>query len=219
MAADRGGDHLWLRRGSAISATRTAAAVGHAFGWAFVLLGSLAVVAGSPSGIWTALVGGFLILAGKAESERMRVEHALAGRRVAELVSSPAVVVHEATTVEDAVAQAFSQHLHQAFPVVDADGRVTGLLTLRDARAVPEAMRHAVRVGAIARREPQLLVTLADPLSGVLDRPVFRSTGRAVVVDSVGRPLGVLSRGDVDRLLAAIELVQPGGRSRMIVRS
>ena len=198
---------LWLRSGDQVRATARAGAVGRVFGWTFVFLGLLGISSGAPAGIWTALIGGFLILAGRAETEHLRVEHTLEGRRVEDVMSAPVQVVGAASTVEEAVRDAFARHLHRAFPVVDPDGRALGLLTLADARRVPAGRRPEVLVGHIADRDPELFVSGSEPLAALVARPGFARTGRAVVVGPAGEPAGIVSSSDVQRLVAALELL------------
>jgi Zn-dependent protease len=54
---------LWARRADRAGATATAGAVGRRLGWLLVVLGLVALAGGTPAGIWTALIGGFLVVA------------------------------------------------------------------------------------------------------------------------------------------------------------
>ena len=58
---------LWWRHGDRIRATMTATGAGIVVGWAMVGLGLVQVVAGGPSGLWTALLGWFVLSAAQAE--------------------------------------------------------------------------------------------------------------------------------------------------------
>jgi Zn-dependent protease len=198
---------LWRHGGDQVRATDRAAAVGRGFGWGFVVLGLLALGSGYPAGMWTALIGGFLILASRAETEHLHVEHVLGDRRVAELMSSPAIVIPATSTIEEAIREGFARHLHRAFPVVDSAGRPVGLVKLTDVRAVPAARRARVTVGELADRDPGLFVSPDDALADVVAGPAFRRAGRAVVVSTGGFADGVLSTADIDRLVLAAELL------------
>ena len=99
--------------------------------------------------------------------------------------------------------------LHQRFstyPLVDEDGRLTGLVTLNRIRQVPPDRR---RIPAAGHRLPTGGRADGAP-GGAADRaaaPVGRLTdGRAVVVDPDGRVIGVVSPRDVTRMTAIADL-------------
>lgn len=206
---------LWRRSGDRDGATARAAQIGRAFGFGLVVLGGASFLGGAVGGLWLALIGGFLIVAGRAEEQSARVRHSFEGRDVASLMSAPAVVLGEDLTLEEAVTAGFAHHLFTAFPVVDAGERVVGVLTLTDVRAVAAGDRRRRRAGDVARRDPALLVEPATPVTELLERPAFLRTGRAVVVDADGRALGVVSVTDADRRLRADALLGGDGAERL----
>jgi CIC family chloride channel protein len=88
---------------------------------------------------------------------------------------------------------------HQGFPIVDADGLLTGVLTRRDilsATAAPEW-----RLGELIHRPP-VVVFDDSTLRDAADQMVLEEVGRVPVVrrDAPRRVIGILSRSD---LLAA----------------
>jgi predicted transcriptional regulator len=109
------------------------------------------------------------------------------------------VVVPGDLTLQEAVVAHVTRALHGAYPVVDADGRVAGILTLAAIRAVPAADRPRRDVTAVMATDPTLLVTPATAVDDVLARPAFLRTGRVVAVDGDGRPVGILSVTDIAR--------------------
>ena len=64
---------LWRRRHDLTSATRTAAAIGRAFGWLMIVLGALAFLEGAVGGLMLALIGGFVVIAAGAEEAQEQV--------------------------------------------------------------------------------------------------------------------------------------------------
>jgi Zn-dependent protease/CBS domain-containing protein len=205
---------LWRHHGDRDRATATAARAGRAFGWGLVGLGALAFFLGSIAGLWFALIGWFLIVASAAEAQASRVAQALGERTAADLMSAPAVSLPATLTVADAIATGFTRHLFGAFPVTDAEGRAIGIVTLSDVRALPGPQRGVTTLGAVAHGDPELLIEPSHSASALVADPAFRRVGRAVVIDSSGRPIGVVSVTDIDRRLRA-EGVLPGvGRHR-----
>lgn len=196
---------LWMRLGDADRATTIAAGIGGVFGWAFAAFGLLLVAGGAAGGLWLALIGGFLVVAANAERQQARIASAFGTATVADAMTSPAVVVAASLSV-DAAAERFAHHLFSAFPVVDADGRAVGILTIDGARAVPRVLRATTHVLTVAVRDPALLVEPALPVAALLARPAFDRVGRAVVVDDAQRPLGIVSITDLQRRIRAGEL-------------
>jgi len=64
---------LWKRKGDRLQATITAASVGRYVGWALVAFG-LWQFAGGGGGLWTALIGWFIVSTAKAEGRRAIME-------------------------------------------------------------------------------------------------------------------------------------------------
>lgn len=61
---------LWRHHGDRVRATITASRAGQVVGWALVALGVVEILTSTASGIWTALVGWFVLSAARAERER-----------------------------------------------------------------------------------------------------------------------------------------------------
>ena len=197
---------LWLRSGDRERATDQAAAIGRAFGIGLVILGVLTFASAGVGGLWLALIGGFLIVAGRAEAQQLHIQHALTGIAAAELMSAPVMTVAASANLETAVSRGFAVHLYGALPAVDESGRAVGLLALRTVRAVPANRRAAVSVREAMAADPALLVGPETLVTELLQRPEFLRVGRAVVVDGDGRPVGIVSITDVQRRIQAEEL-------------
>jgi len=202
---------LWRRSGSRRDATMRAAAVGRGVGYVLAGLGVLSFLAGAPGGLWFALMGGFIVLAARAEEQGEVVDAALTGRTVAELMSSPAIAIGADASLHDA-AQLFAAHLYTTFPVVAADGRAVGLLTIDAVRHVPAGRRDQVTVGEVAVDDAGLLVSPDMPLIEAVRLPAFQRLGRLVAVDVDDRVVGILSTTDVHRVLRARELADASPR-------
>jgi Zn-dependent protease/predicted transcriptional regulator len=203
---------LWQRTGDLTRATATAAMIGRGFGYGLIGLGLLAAVQGLPSGLWFALIGFFLILAGRAEESHQRVKSALGGEEARQLMAFPAVTVPDDITVEE-VANRFAEHRFTAFPVVDRE-RVRGVVTLDRVEAIPAAQRPAVRVRDITDGDPQLFINEHTNVAELLDRPAFQRTGRAVVLAERGG-VGILSLTEVERAVRAQRLLSGNGSTRL----
>lgn len=79
---------LWRVRGERTSAAVTAARAGRAFGIVLIGLGLAQVVfVPGPGGLWLVLIGWFVTAAAGAEEQQARLQHALEGRRVGEVMT------------------------------------------------------------------------------------------------------------------------------------
>jgi Zn-dependent protease len=195
---------IWRRRGDLRSATAAAASIGRGFGYGMIALGLLGTVGGAVGGIWLAAVGLFVVFAAKAEEGGLRIRTAFEGREAARFMSSPAVAVPAGISVAEAVEDFFVRYRYTAFPVVEA-GRPVGLIDVEAVERVPADRRERTSVAEVAISDPALVVDEGQDVAELLERPVFRRVGRAVVVTATGE-LGVLSITDVNRALRALDL-------------
>ena len=193
---------LWRRLGDHDRATAIAARGGRAFGIVLVALGVGAFVQGVPGGLWLALIGGFLIMAAGAEASHVRAVQAFGDATVGDVMSSPPISLPASLALDDA-ARAFGDHLFAAFPIVDADGRALGILTVDEVRAIRPDVRPGVVARQVASRDRDLLVGRELEVEELLTSPAFARVGRAVVVDDARRPLGIVSVTDLERRVRA----------------
>jgi len=112
---------LWWRTGERDRSTRTAAAMGRGLGYVLVGLGAVQLLSGWAQGMWTALIGWFLVNAAAMEAAAPASEAALAGVRVRDAMTPHPDVVRDDLTLDALVAEMLARG-HVSFPVVDAAG-------------------------------------------------------------------------------------------------
>ncbi len=195
---------IWQFSGDLSRATATAASIGRGLGYGMIGLGVFAALAGGFGGLWLALIGFFVIVAARAEAEGLRVRTAFSGRLARNLMSSPAVCVPAAISVEDALRGYFVAYGFSAFPVLDGE-RLLGLIDLATVERVPHGRRDETSVGDVCLRDPSLVVDGDQDVAELFERPSFQRVGRAIVTTGDGR-VGVLSITDVNRVLRALRL-------------
>jgi predicted transcriptional regulator len=110
-------------------------------------------------------------------------------------------------TVAEAIPAYFVRHLHPAYPVLDDDARVVGLLTVDAVRRVAPELRDGTPVAAIADRDPELLARADESIADVLTRPAFARGGHVVAVDDEQRPLGMFAAVDLQRWIEMTSLL------------
>ncbi len=197
---------LWRHSGDIGRSTQTAASVGRGFGYVMIALGGLELLSGAPEGLWLALIGFFLVMASGQQAVGAQVQAALSGVHASALMSTPVVSIPEQTSVARASADWFVPYRYTSFPVVDAHGRAVGLVSVTQMQALARHRHTQQSVGEIADRDPGLLITATEDVSRLLERPAFARIGRAVVIDELGRPAGLISITDVQRSLRAARL-------------
>lgn len=213
---------MWRRSGDLAGATRVAATLGRVFGWLMVGLGVLAWLDGAVGGVVLAMIGGFVVVAGRAEQAQEQVLAALSGVTVRELMSTPATTIPACSTVAEAQ-NALQRYAHSCFPLVDEAGAVVGLLTIEGLeRAIDAELERPVGTDRFtmlavdfAERDPALLVDLNADVAVLLERPAFGRVGRAVVIDAARRPAGVVTQADIQRAIRVRRQdrhVPPSGR-------
>lgn len=198
---------LWRLRGDPWSSAVTAARAGRVFGFALIALGFLQVVTGRGlDGLWLALVGLFLVNAATAEEQHAQVSGRLGALPVSAVMSSPVLTADPDLTVERFLHEVALMQRFSTYPLVDASGALTGLVTLNRLRDVPPAVRATTRLGHIACPVAEIPVARPDePLTDLLPRMEGCTDGRAVVLDQ-GRVVGVVSPTDIARTLQLADL-------------
>jgi Zn-dependent protease len=199
---------LWRWRGDRHTAAVNAARAGRVFGFILIAIGVLQVLIGAGlGGIWLALIGWFVVSAATAEEQQARLSGRLAGITVAHVMTERALTLDGNLTVDDFVGQVALTHRFSTYPLVDPQGRLTGLVTLNRVRAVPPGERTSTRLWQIACAPTEVPTARPDdPLVELLQRMHGCADGRAVVLDDAGRVVGVVSPSDVARALELADL-------------
>ena len=194
--------HLWRRHGDRVRAAVTAARAGRVVGFTLVALGLLEVAAGaSVGGLWFAFIGWFLLGAARAEEAAVLTRDVLAGVRVRDVMSPDPITVPGTLTVDELVDRYVLGSRHSAYPVRDAEGRTTGLVTLALVRGVPPSARSSTLVDAIALPLGRVPIAApGDALVGVLGALDGEAGGRVLVFDGE-HLVGIVTAADVARAI------------------
>lgn len=196
---------LWHRSGDIRRATDTAAAVGRGFGYLLIAGGVLLSFNGSVEGLWVAVIGFFVITAARAERAHEWMLAIFVGIEARDLMSQPPVSIPAELSLAEAELY-FARHRYTSFPVVDHDGRAVGMLSIERLEHSPRHDREITTAGQIAERGSALLVDARQDVGQLLEQPAFLRLGRAAVVDDDGRPVGIVSLTDIQRVMRAERL-------------
>ncbi len=189
---------VWRFTGDKGKGTRAAAHVGRAFGWAIAAAGIALVFLGDLSGIWWVAMG--FVIAGAARGALLQsaVQGRLEGLRVADVMDSEPVSVGHEWPLERAWDEAFARYRFPWFPVVDAVGRLVGLVREEQARPGGEASVASVMEASAPWQVPE-----DEPLEDLLGSEPLRRLGALVAVDDDGRLRGVVTLPQVRKAVAA----------------
>ena len=210
---------LWHRHNSFIAATRSAAAVGRAFGLMLIAIGLLGLFGGDgPGGIWFAFLGWFMLQAAQSETSMAEARWALAGTRVGDVMTPDPVVVPPDLSVADFIDRLAPGQRFSTYPVVE-DGRPHGIVSLRTLTGVPVRERDRRRMAEVMTPAEEVpSVSVDEDVVDVLSR-FDGGMSRALVIDQ-GRLVGVLSGADIVRAIevgGARRPPEPGRRPGLLV--
>lgn len=202
---------LWRRHGDSVRATIGAAHAGRVV--AFILIGlGLAefVLGGVVGGVWLAFIGWFIFAASREEETRISTQQMFAGVRVADAMTAQPHTAPGWIPVDDFVQRYVLGDRHSAYPVVDRDGSVSGLITLRQLRDVAPGRRATATVGEVAQPlqdvpsgAPQ------EPLTALLERMAPAGPRSRALVFEGDQVVGIVTPTDVARLIEVYRLAHP----------
>ncbi|HEY4669344.1 MAG TPA: site-2 protease family protein [Tepidiformaceae bacterium] len=198
---------VWLVSGSYHRATSVAAWTGRGFAWAMMTLGFLwllgfdTYVTGTPvNGGWMILIGLFLENAARQSLAQNRFVEALGKYRAGDLmVSNPPVV--EGNVSVAALARGVLELNPRVCYFVERDGKLAGIISAYQMRAVPEAMWDATTAAQAMVPSERLHATSPDDRASDVLMAMETEELLHMPVVSDGRVVGVISR---DRLISVL---------------
>lgn len=185
---------LWAIHGDRNRAMATAAQVGIVFGWLLVALGALAWVVGLGfGGLWTALIGWFVISAARAEREFARSRLAYGDVRVRDVMRPDPPRARGWLTVDEFLRDDAPRLHDRIVPVERFDGGIAGLANLDQLRSIPpheaatrRVLDYTVQLPLIRTAQPD------DPLADVAARPA-RGPAESILVFDGERLVGLVT--------------------------
>ncbi len=200
---------VWHVTGDIRKATRWASTTGRIFGLSIAALGLFALFAGSfIGGIWFILIGWFLAQAAEASYRQLIVRRILEEARVRDAMTREPETIWPDLTLRQLVDDYFLRRRFNAFPVIDREGQLRGMITLGQVKDTERERWGSATVGDVMRgMEETPVLHPDDSLAEGLSRMEDSGVGRALVVVD-GRLVGVISRGDVSQWLQHFQQLQ-----------
>jgi Zn-dependent protease len=185
---------IWGATRDADKATRIAAFIGRGFAFLFIFGGVYLALNGQIfNGIWIAFIGWFLLQAATQSSKRQTIKDLLGGHFAGEVMWTNCPFIEADTPVADLVYRNIMHTGHRCFPVIDR-GRVAGIVTLHNIKAVPPDRWQNTKVGNIMTPAEALkAVSTRTPLTVVMDMMTGQGVNQTPVVQD-GRFVGMVTR-------------------------
>jgi CBS domain-containing protein len=203
--------YLWRRHGDSVRAAVGAARAGRVLAIILITMGLAEfLVGGLVGGVWLAFIGWFIFAAAREEEAQATNRQIFTGVHVADAMTAEPHTAPGWITVEDFIQRYVLGDRHSSYPVAERDGRVVGLVTLRQLRDLAPNRRATTSVQEVAL--PLSSVPIAapeEPLTELLRRMApIGPRSRALVIDG-GRVVGIVTPSDVARLIDVYRLAQP----------
>jgi Zn-dependent protease len=194
---------LWWRSHNLRRATRTASNIGRAVGFLFIFGGVFFIFQALwLNGLWLILIGWFLENAAVGSYRQVALQEVLQGHTAGEVMTRDCPVVPPDITVEELVNDHVLATGRRCFPV-ESSGRVEGLVTMHNIRAVPrESWPARTTSEAMTPLDKLKSVSPNEDLSTVLKILTEEDINQVLVVED-GAITGVIGR---DNLLSFINL-------------
>ena len=192
---------LWAWSKNFHKATRLAARAGQGFAVVLMLVGFSAVAQGiAVNGMWIILISFFLYTAAQGSYRQVAFQESMNGLRVGNVMTPEVVMLDAGLTVDQAVNLYFLRLGFGGFPVVE-DGRLVGMLSLRELKAIPREQWEHVRVGQVmVPHGPEAEVHPDEPITAAMERMFHDDRSRLVVMDG-DKVIGLVTRSGIARFL------------------
>lgn len=202
---------IWRWRGDALQATRVATGVGRLLGFGLIAFGLFELVAGQDlGGMWTMILGFFLVNAATLEHSSAELADAIRDLRVGAVMDSTLLRVPGGLRLDTFAGHVAMEQRASAYLVAGPGGEIVGVVTPAMVGRIPPGERRERRLEEIAR--PVGAVPVAGPdelVATVLGRQAVGSSG--VIVLERGEPIGFMGPREIE---AAVEKARLLGRDR-----
>lgn len=200
---------LWRHYGDRERAERSAAKVGQVGGAIIIGCGMAEALAVSfLDGLWLALIGWFLFSAATAERQASAARAALAGLRVADVMTPHPELAPGWCSVAQFTEEAAGSG-QDAFPVISDGGKLTGVVLASQLARIAVRDRPVRRLEQIAMPVPPgYRAAPGDPAGPLAARsPLGGQVAAVVVADD--RVTGMVTVSDLERALRRRRLIAP----------
>ncbi len=189
---------LWGITDSLLSATKAAAFVGSAFGAFMIIIGVFSLFyAGGISGIWLMFLGFFLRQAASTSVRNVVVHKNLEGESVGKFMTSPPVCVKQELSIDRFVQEFVLPYHFTVFPVINGDGRLTGIVYSLYPGKINKAHWQNIKVKDIMDKDVEKYKISPDTSALNALSALGSEQGKRLVATQDEIPVGMLSLRDL----------------------
>jgi len=196
---------IWGTTKNFSKATRVAGTSGRMIAYAMILLGGFAVFKGFiAQGLWSVVIGFFLLNAAQESVAQVAIRETLSGLRAADVMSQEVPTVGRAISLEDYGAEVLrtGRRCH----LVITEDRLVGMMNVHKLNSVPrDEWPHNSVQAVMIPRERILWATPDEPLLGLLERLLTADVNQMPIVsgsgDGAAHIIGMVSRDSILRVM------------------
>ena len=189
---------LWKRHGDRARATVGAARAGRGLGIVVAVTGGVEFLTGNLGGLWTASIGWFLYAAAGQEARAGRIQGALRGMSLREIMAPLPTTVGDWLELRALVEE--PSGWDERIVAVDFGGAVTAVTSRQG------VLRALVRSGDRSSASARLRdLPLPKPVMLDIESPAaeaIRHPGKPIVVTRDSEPIGLVTSLEIDRAIA-----------------
>ena len=180
-------------------ATKISVRIGIGISYGFIAFGFLTMISGSfTGGIWILLIGWFLNSGAQSYLQQYEITSILSRVPLDSIMNTSIVTVKEDLTVDGLINERFNLYSKDSFPVVTGDGYFLGMVTFKDAWAVPESSRATTitRDIMIPKKNLILMDTNRRADEALLEM-TRKNMGKVFICNEKGILIGLVSKTDI----------------------
>lgn len=179
--------------------TRMAAKVGMAISYAFMGFGFVFLLTGDfVSGLWLIVIGWFLHGGAQSYLSQFELLSILSDVHLREVMKTDIISVRPRLPIDEALRDYFAVHAKSEFPVVNENGYLTGMVTLKHALNIPEYKRQHMKVEEVMIPLEELIIMPQDGRAiEALERMANNKMGKVFICDADGKLTGLVSKTDI----------------------
>jgi Zn-dependent protease/CBS domain-containing protein len=190
---------LWRATDNLKRATQVASLAGKALAAVLVVAGLFLVLSGSERiipGLWSIFIALFLRQAADASYRQVLMREALAGVRVATVMTRDVVTAPPGITLAELIDTYLLRHHFTCYPVLE-NTRPVGIITIKAVKHVPRETWGTISVGqAMIPMTHEISLGPEDDIPTAIQKMAATGQGRLPVIED-GRLVGIVSRRDI----------------------
>lgn len=188
---------IWWITGDANRSTRIASLVGQFVAFVFIVFGIFRFFGGAGfGGLWIAFIGWFLLDAARASYAQVTITESLRGLRARDVMTNDCPTVSGLNNIETLVGEHLLRKGNRCF-AVEEQGRIVGLITPHEIKAVPRNRWPYTTVDEVMRPLDQLHVVKPEAAVSEALEMMGREDINQIPVVTDGRLEGIISRSHI----------------------